>query len=145
MPDPLTTAPSARLSEEASAARTAAPAELSSVTIAPAWHTIAVLLVLLGVSLAGARIQLPALAGIHSRAPSYVLVMLIESGTVAFIWWGIRRRGIALSKLIGGRWTRGADVWRDLAIGFGFILVFGGAVQVLTSVLKVTPPQALRT
>ena len=116
----------------------------SSSGIAPAWHTTIVLLVLLGVSLAGARIQLPAIAGIEGRAPSYLLVMVIEWAIVAFIWWGVGRRGVRLSALIGGSWGRGAYVWRDLAIGVGFILVFGGAAQVLTSLLKAAPPQALR-
>jgi uncharacterized protein len=109
-------------------------------SVAPAWHTAAVLLVMLGISLISARVGLP---GNHGRAPRYVLAMAVEWGTVAFIWWGLSRRGARLSDLVGGRWGRRVDILRDLGIGIAFIVIFGGAVQVLASVLKAAPPQAL--
>ncbi len=111
--------------------------------IAPAWHTAVVLLVMLGVSLLSARFSSPAIFSKHGRAPSYLLAMLVEWSTVAFIWWGLSSRGMRLSALIGGRWERRSQVLRDLLIGIAFVIVFGGAVQALTYVLKATPTQAL--
>ena len=118
--------------------------ESSASALAPAWHTAVVLCVMLGVPLAGARVKLPAVADIHGRTPSYLLVMVIEWATVAFIAWGLRRRGIRFSDLIGGSWARRVHVVRDLAIGIAFVIIFGGAVQGLTSLLKAVPPPALR-
>jgi uncharacterized protein len=145
MPDPHTAAPIAGLGEETTAALSAASSSMSSYSssIAPAWHSVIVLLVMLSVSLLGASVRSPAIFSNHGRVPNYLLVMVIEWSTVAFIWWGVRRRGLGLSDLIGGSWARRADVLRDLAIGIAFIIVFGGAVQVLTSLLKAAPPQAL--
>jgi uncharacterized protein len=122
----------------------AAPVAGTSRGIAPAWHTAVVLCVMLGVSLVGAEVQLPAVIGIHGRVPAYLLTMVVEWSTVAFIWWGLSRRGMRLSDLVGGSWARGAQVLRDVGIGIAFVLVCGGAVQALSSVIKATPPQALR-
>lgn len=116
------------------------PSESFNATIAPPWHTAAVVLVMFGVSVLSGLAGLPGSGG---RAPRYLLAMLIEWATVAFIWWGLTRRGGTLSGLVGGRWTRGVDALRDLGIGIAFIIVFGGAVQGLTSLLKAAPPQAL--
>ena len=135
MPDPHTAAPIGGLGEKSTAAL--------SVGIAPAWHTVVVLLVMLGVSLLGARGNTPAILSNHGRVPTYLLAMTVEWSTVALIWWGVRRRGVSLSDLIGGSWPRWLDVLRDLGIGIAFIIIVGGAVQVLANLLKAAPPQAV--
>jgi len=115
------------------------------VAVAPAWHTIAVLLLMLGVSLVGARVELPTIFGSHGRVPRYLLAMLIEWATVAFIWWGLSRRGIRLSDLIGGSWARRLYVLRDIGIGIAFVVVFGfGLTQVISYLLHVVQPPAVR-
>ena len=98
---------------------------------------------MLGVSLLGARLHLRAIVGIHGRAPSYLLTMVVEWATVAFIWWGLRRRAIPLSDVVGGDWARPTKVLRDVAIAIAFLIIFGGAVQALTSLLKAATPPAL--
>jgi membrane protease YdiL (CAAX protease family) len=116
------------------------PTRSSGPGIAPPWHTAIVLFVLLGVSLLGAHIDLRGVFGMRGRLPSYLFVIVFEWATVAFIVWGLHRRDIRLSDVIGGRWTRGLYVLRDVGLGIAFILIFGGAVQVLTHVLNVAPP-----
>ena len=117
----------------------------SESALAPAWHTIAVLLVLLGVSLAGGRVQLPAILGSHGRIARYLLAMFVEWATVAFIWWGLSRRGVRLSALIGGSWARPVHILRDLGIGIAFVVIFGfGVTQALSYLLKAVQPPALR-
>lgn len=116
------------------------PTKSSDPGIAPPWHTAIVLLALLGVSLLGARIDLRTVVALHGRLPSYLYVIVFEWATVAFIMWGLHRRGIRFSDVIGGRWTRGLSVLRDVGLGIAFILIFGGAVQVLTHLLNVAPP-----
>jgi membrane protease YdiL (CAAX protease family) len=116
------------------------PTRSSGPGIAPPWHTAIVLFVLLDVSLLGAHIDLRGVFGMRGRLPSYLFVIVFEWATVAFIVWGLHRRDIRLSDVIGGRWTRGLYVLRDVGLGIAFILIFGGAVQVLTHVLNVAPP-----
>ena len=111
--------------------------------IAAPWHTAIVLFALLGVSLLGAHVDLRTVFGGRGRLPSYLFVIVFEWTTVAFIMWGLHRRDIRLSDVIGGRWTRGLDVLRDVGLGIAFILIFGGAVQVLTHVLNVAPPPSM--
>ena len=118
--------------------------ESSASGIAPAWHTAVVLGGLIGFSLIGAHLDLRAIGLQDKRVMSYLLVMVIEWTTVAFIWWAVSRRGIRLSDLIGGSWTRGIYVLRDLAFGIGFIVVCGGAVEVLGHLLKIEAPQSMR-
>jgi hypothetical protein len=142
MPDRFPSAPIAS-NESAAALSAVRSPESSNTGLAPAWHTTVVLFVMLSVSLVGARVKLPAIVGIHGRAPSYLLVMIIEWATVAFIWWGLSRRGVRLSDLVGGSWARRVHVLRDLAIGIAFIIIFGGVVQGLAFLLKAAPPQAL--
>ena len=144
MSEEVPIAPSEALKEDTTAAILAAHSQGSGTfSIAPAWHTVVVLLIMLGVSLVSARVSSPAIFAKHGRAPSYLLAMLVEWSTVAFIWWGLSRRGMSLSDLIGGSWARRLHVLGDLLIGIGFVVVFGGAVQVLTYLLKAAPTQAL--
>lgn len=90
------------------------------------------------------RVDLPAIFGMHGCIPSYLFVMAIEWATVAFICWGLERRGSRVSDLVGGNWARGIHVLRDFGIGIAFILIFGGAVEGLGYLLKVVPPQDMR-
>jgi hypothetical protein len=117
------------------------PTRSSDPGIAPPWHTAIVIFALLGVSLLGAHFDLRSTFGMRGRLPKYLFVIVFEWATVAFIMWGLHRRDIRLSDVIGGRWTRGLDVLRDVGLGIAFIL--GGAVQVLTHLLNVAPPPSM--
>lgn len=145
MPDRVPPAGPAPCPEHARTALSAnARPEACHESLAPAWHTLVVLFVMLGVSLLGARARVPARLALHGRVASYLLVMLIEWATVAFIWWGLERRGLRLSTLIGGCWERRVHIVRDIGIGVAFVVLAGGAVQVLTDLLKAAPPPAVR-
>jgi uncharacterized protein len=113
--------------------------------VASPWHTVIVLFAVLGLSALGARSgSLPG-AGAYGRVGSYLLIMIFEWVTVAFIWYGVRGRGISISELVGGRWARPADFFRDLGIGIAFLLVCGiGVVNGLGYLLKVVDNQAIR-
>jgi uncharacterized protein len=118
---------------------------LSDSSVAPVWHTAIVLLLLLGFSFVGAHLDLPGTIRAHGRVPSYLVVIVMEWATVAFIWWGLSRRAIPVSDLVGGSWARPVQFLRDLAIALAFILIFGVAVvQGLAYLLKVTPPETVR-
>jgi uncharacterized protein len=125
-------------------ASTKAASDLSSRAVAPAWHTVVVLVLFLGLSLIGARGGLPGIKT-HGRVPGYLVVIVFEWATVAFIWYGISRRGMRIADLVGGTWARPTYVLRDLAIGIGFLVVCGfGLVSGLSYLLKAAPNQAIR-
>src|SRR5581483_2162282 len=84
--------------------------------ISPAWHTVVVLLVLLGLSLLGFHRQnMPGMHA-HGRTAGYVLTILVEWAITAFIWYGVSRRGVPMKDLIGGRWDSFIEFLRDLGI-----------------------------
>jgi len=121
-----------------------ANARTGCVAVAPAWHTAIVLLVLLGLSAAGARSgNLPFVTG-RGRALGYVLLMAFQWILVAFIWYGVRSRGLSLRDLIGGSWSRPVAVLRDIAIAIGFLVVTGIILQGIGYFLNPTPNEAIR-
>lgn len=112
--------------------------------IAPAWHTAAVLFVLLGVSFVGGVTGDLTTRGPHVRIIEYLAVIVMEWGIVAFIAYASGRRGVRIGELVGGRWGRPVEFFRDLGIGIGFLIVGGGILQGLGYLLKASADQALR-
>jgi uncharacterized protein len=112
--------------------------------IAPAWHTVIILFLLLLFSLMSARgAALPGM-GPHGRVRGYILIMVFEWIMVAFIWYGISRRGVRMYDLVAGRWTRPAEFFRDFALAIVFLLVCGvGLANGLAYLLKAKPDPAL--
>lgn len=122
--------------------------EADSGLIAPAWHTAVVLVILLALSALsvwrGSRTA-PGTVGPHARVASYAVIMVWEWLTVAFIWWGVRRRGIRIADLIGGSWPRWTAVLRDLGIAVLFLIASNVILGLLRFALKATPNQAVRS
>lgn len=112
--------------------------------LAPAWHTAVVLLLLFGLSVQSARQQgLPSI-GRHGHVASYVFVMAVEWGLTAFIWLGIRRRGIRLQELIGGSWPSARAVLLDVGIAALYLIAANLVLAALGFLLKVTPSPGVR-
>lgn len=113
--------------------------------VASAWHTIVVLILMLGLSLLGAinKVHSP-MARPHGRVIGYMIVLVFEWLTVAFIWWGIRRHGVSMRDLVGGSWSRILEILRDLALAIGFLIVAQLALGVIGHFLKATPNAAIR-
>jgi len=111
--------------------------------VAPAWHTAVVLVALLGLSLASARSH-GLLFAAYGRAASYVAVMVSEWVIVAFIWYGVSRRGIRIRDLVAGRWTRVKDFLRDLGIALGFLAISLAILNGVGQLLKAAPNQAIQ-
>jgi membrane protease YdiL (CAAX protease family) len=114
--------------------------------IAPAWHTIVLLVILFGFALNAVRSGgLTAVGGAHSRIANYVSVILLEWALVAYIRAGVKRRGSSLRDLIGGDWTRVWFVLRDAAIAIAFLLLFAIVIQVLGHLFRLAPTSGLRS
>jgi len=119
--------------------------EPSHRAVAPAWHTLVVLVVLFGSSLAGALSGgITPGSGRYGRVPGYSLVICFEWATVAFIWWGARRRGVLMSDLVGGSWARPVAVLRDLGFAVGLIVAGSAVLNALGYLLKAAPNGAIK-
>jgi membrane protease YdiL (CAAX protease family) len=119
--------------------------ESNLLPIAPVWHTIVLLCILAAFSLASARsANLAPVVSRHGRYAGYVQVMALEWIMVVFVWYGIRRRGVRLRDLIGGRWNGIGAVVRDVAIAIGFLVVAGLVLNAIVHLLKGAPNQAIR-
>jgi membrane protease YdiL (CAAX protease family) len=114
--------------------------------VAPAWHTVILLLILFVFSFASAHAgSLTPFGAKAGRAFSYVLVIIFEWALVAFIWLGVKQRGLRIADLIGDRWARPIYIVRDFLIAVVFlIVVMGGVLGALDHFLKAAPNQAMR-
>ncbi len=90
--------------------------------IAPQWHTILLVVFLVVTSWAGADSQ-HTYAHKHGRIVLYVTTMAAEWLMFAYVMWGVRKRGVGLRELTGGRWVQPEDALLDVAIAVGFWIV----------------------
>jgi uncharacterized protein len=124
----------------------ATPPPAHSLLAAP-WHTALVLLLLLGIGALSAwsasRLP-PGSPGPYDRIANYELVFVWEWLTVAFIAWGIGRRGYRLSDLVGGSWPGPQAFLRDLGVSILFLVGSGLVLGALQYALRSTPNRAVR-
>jgi len=117
---------------------TAQPPQLSSPTerdaVAPLWHTIIFVALILGLSSVQAA-RLPALEA-HDRTEIYLSGMALEVVLVLYVWLlGLRPRHRRLIDLIGGKWSRPADVLQDIAVALLFWCVVIGFLVTMHLIL----------
>lgn len=114
-----------------------------STAVASTWHTVVVLAALLSFSLIGAYSG-NLFVSSHGRMTVYVLVIVFQWISVAFIWYGLRLRGLTLSDLIGGSWPGPVAFCRDFAIAIGFLIVVIIVLQGVGYFLNPVPNKAIR-
>jgi len=93
--------------------------------LAPVWHTIVFILIVLLNSYSTA-VSLPKVAASASprgRIFGYVFTIGWELVLLLIVWLGIRSRGVKIKELIGGRWKSPEDFLIDIGIAIGFWLV----------------------
>ena len=101
--------------------------------IAPLWHTGIVLAALAGLAALSAHQHGLLAAG--SRAASYVVTIACEWLLFGLAAWGTRMGGVAISTVVGGRWSTPKLFLRDLGIGVLFLLGSNAALAGLAAVL----------
>lgn len=94
------------------------PPSTKPAEIAPRWHTILLVLVLLVFSLSSA-VRQRQFSPERSPIPLYVATMAWQYVLLAYVYFGVRRRG-GLRELIGGRWKE----FEDFLIDAGLALLF---------------------
>jgi uncharacterized protein len=103
------------------------PPVLRSPLLAPWWHTLILVAILLGVSVDGTRASEPVVEG-HKLA-QYLWTMGLEWLLVGLVWLGVRKR-MSLRELIGGRWAKLEDFFLDIV----YAAVFWGAAMLVLGV-----------
>ena len=76
------------------------------------------------------------------RAFGYALVIIFEWAVVAFISFGMSRRGVRIADLVRGSWAQPIHILRDIAIAVGFLIVSAGVLSGLDYFVKAAPNQA---
>jgi CAAX protease family protein len=101
--------------------------------IAPLWHTVLLVFLLVGFSVLGAK-STAHLTGREPRIPMYIATMIWEWLLLGYVWVGLRLQHVPLREVIGDRWASAVDFVRDIAIAIGFMIV---ALMVLGAVGKI--------
>lgn len=90
--------------------------------IAPVWHTVLLVSIFLGISIAGALFQRNAQSSSGALeqhpnvVPLYLSLIAAEWFLVYGVWAGVRSRGVRLVDLIGGRWHGAKDILIDIVL-----------------------------
>lgn len=116
-------------------------------SIAPVWHSLIVIaLVLLASALSARQHGLIGVqtSGFDPKIARYLTTLVFEWLLVLWIWWGVRRRGVSLRELIGGRWDSFGRFLLDVAIAIGFYVVANVVYGTLVHALRVDPGKQLR-
>jgi membrane protease YdiL (CAAX protease family) len=89
--------------------------------VAPAWHTIVFVIVLIGFSSLQSLPRFAAMAATEpSRIPTYLLTVAFELLMLGYIWLGLRRYKVPMRELIGGKWNRFSDFLLDVGVALIF-------------------------
>jgi uncharacterized protein len=88
--------------------------------IAHPLHTLGLLVAVLAISLAGSQRMAVNASRPHGRLILYVGTIVVDWVIVGYIWMGVKRRGVRLRDLIGGKWQRFEDFVRDVFIAICF-------------------------
>jgi membrane protease YdiL (CAAX protease family) len=105
----------------------APPAPAEKKLIAPIWHTVLIVVIMLTNSYFTAKI----LAGHHgaaagtpaARTSGYLFTIGFEVFLLLLVWVGLWLKKFSMRELIGGRWSTPEDFLIDVGIAFGFWVV----------------------
>ncbi len=92
--------------------------------LAPVWHTVVLVLFVFATAFVQTRSSTN-LENLHvtNRAGLYLFMICFELILLAYVWFlGVRRSGTRFADVVGGKWTRAADVGRDIGVAFAFWL-----------------------
>lgn len=96
-----------------------APAKIS--LIAPIWHMVVLLAVFAAITALGWSAQRSIQAHPHNAAsarliPLQIQAIVFEWATLAWVWFGVRRKGVKVRELVGGRWLNAKSIAIDILL-----------------------------
>jgi len=102
--------------------------------VAPAWHTILFILILLGLSFYQYHSAAEArLAQASSLLPTYIFTVIYELVLLGYVYFlGMRRRNVTISEIVAGKWDRWGQFWLDVGIALLFWLVVDVVLAILS-------------
>jgi uncharacterized protein len=106
------------------------------------WHTILLVAFLLGVSIR----QTPARLTARLARPTYFALLIVyEIALFLYVWvLGLRRNGVTVREMIGGKWKNFGDFLLDVSAAFLFFLAYLAVAFALAHLLgRRTPPPAV--
>ncbi len=114
--------------------------------VAPAWHTILFVIILLGLSALQGQPKVAAgAARLPSRIALYVSTVIYEIFLLGYVWLlGLKLRRVPLREIIGGKWNSWRDFWRDVGVAALFWLVVVGVLFVFSISLKFSGVEAAK-
>ena len=115
-----------------------------STLIAPAWHTVVVVLALMAMSVWSAYSHGLPTFGAAGHSITYATAMVCEWLLVALIWYGVRLRGGTLRSLLGDRWIRPRSILRDIGIAILFLFLANTTIGVFSWLFHSAPGPTLR-
>jgi CAAX protease family protein len=78
-------------------------------------------------------------------APLYLQLIVLEWVLVFVVYRGIRKYGISLWEVIGGRWSSWKDAARDVALCIPFLFVWEGAAWLMHRVMGPDKAKSINT
>jgi len=102
------------------------------VLVAPVWHTVLLVSIFLGITIAGVLFQRNAQSSTGALqqhpnvVPLYLSLIAVEWLLVYGVWAGIRSRGVHLVDLIGGRWHRARNILIDIVLAIAVWVLWLG-------------------
>lgn len=104
---------------------TVGPEQQADQAVAPTWHTVVLLAVFAALTVLGwlaqrsVQMHAPNAALPHRLVPIQIQAIVFEWATVAWVWFGLRRKGVRLFELVGGRWPDAKSILVDILLGGG--------------------------
>lgn len=109
--------------------------------VASVRHALVFLAIVTGVTYLGFAAQQRNVTGgglVESHAhviPIYLSATILNALLALYVWKGVRRRGVTVDALVGGRWSSARDVVRDLAVAAAFWGVFVASAWAIHALL----------
>src|SRR5262245_1843325 len=122
--EPQTTAPEIQPSTELSLP----PAPTALAPVAPWWHTVVLVLALLGIGLLSAWGMKHAPGPTSGPLVPYLQTIVMQWLLFGFVIWGLRRNGTSIAEIMGRPWRSFDDALIDTAIA-GAVFIASLAVR----------------
>lgn len=113
--------------------------------VGPAWHTLLIVAILSGFAVWQGQPQLAKGAELPSRMVLYVRTIACEFFLLGYVWLlGLRRYKVSLGEIVGEKWGRWRDFWRDVGIALLFWIVVGAVLIVMSRALHFSGEEAAK-
>jgi membrane protease YdiL (CAAX protease family) len=113
--------------------------------LAPIWHTVVIVVVVLANSSLSAWLSSRAMPGSGTvtekmRIVQYLATIALELVLLGFVWIGLRLKQTSIRELIGGRWDSPESFLLDVGIAAGFWIIAYGTLIGLGLALGLAKP-----